>query len=127
MAFASKFGGGIPVKLGASALVVAIRRWSTKTELTASVCTGAFLLARAGLLDGKPATTHWYFLDRLAKEYPSVQVKRDVRFVDSGRVMTSACVSAGIDMALAIVERYYGRDVAQYSAKVMQYEGRPGS
>ena len=106
------------------ALIEAIRGWSGKTELTASVCTGAFLLAKAGLLSGKPATTHWYFLDRLKKEYPGVDVQRDTRFVDAGKIMTSAGISAGIDMSLKIVERYLGQEAADMTARVMQYECR---
>lgn len=107
------------------ALLGWIQKISEGTEVTASVCTGAFLLAKVGLLKGKPATTHWYFLDRLAGEYPDVEVKRDVRFVDAGRVITSAGVSAGIDMALHVVERYHGRDAARSTARVMQYESPP--
>ncbi|HKQ60544.1 MAG TPA: DJ-1/PfpI family protein [Candidatus Polarisedimenticolaceae bacterium] len=106
-----------------AALIAWIRRTSAGTEVTASVCTGAFLLAKAGLLQGKPATTHGYFLDRLAGQYAGVDVKRDVRFVDAGRIVTAAGVSAGIDMALHLVERYHGRDTARRTARVMQYEG----
>ena len=105
------------------ALIKWIRNVSEGTEVTASVCTGAFLLAKAGLLKGKLVTTHWYFLDRLEEEHPDVEVKRDVRIVDTGRIITSAGVSAGIDMALHIVERYYGRDAARLTARVMEYEG----
>jgi transcriptional regulator GlxA family with amidase domain len=103
-------------------LVEWIRKTSQGTELTASVCTGAFLLAKAGLLTGKPATTHWYFLDRLAKEFPSVEVRREGRYVEAGNVLTSAGISAGIDMALHIVERYRGREAAVSTARIMQYE-----
>jgi len=105
-------------------LIEAIRNWSKKTELTASVCTGAFLLGKAGLLEHRMATTHWYFLDRLAKEYPNTEVVRDVRFADAGKIMSSAGVSAGIDMALAIVQRYLGKEATDLTARVMQYECR---
>jgi transcriptional regulator GlxA family with amidase domain len=95
------------------------------STLTLSVCTGAFLLAARGLLDGKPATTHWASLDRLAEGYPAIEVRRDVRFVDAGHVVTSAGVSAGIDMALHVVERLRGPAVAAATARNMEYT-RPG-
>jgi transcriptional regulator GlxA family with amidase domain len=95
------------------------------STLTLSVCTGAFLLAARGLLDGKPATTHWASLDRLAEGYPAIEVRRDVRFVDAGHVVTSAGVSAGIDMALHVVERLRGPAVATATARNMEYT-RPG-
>jgi transcriptional regulator GlxA family with amidase domain len=91
------------------------------STLTLSVCTGAFLLAARGLLDGKPATTHWASLDRLAEGYPAIEVRRDVRFVDAGHVVTSAGVSAGIDMALHVVERLRGPAVAAATARNMEY------
>ena len=93
------------------------------TQLTTSVCTGAFLLAARGLLDGKPATTHWGSIQRLRETYPSVEVREGVRFVDNGRVLTSAGVSAGIDMALHIVARLLGEEVARETARRMEYEG----
>ena len=95
------------------------------STLTLSVCTGAFLLAARGLLDGKPATTHWASLDRLADGYPAIEVRRDVRYVDAGHVVTSAGVSAGIDMALYVVERLFGAAVAAATARSMEYT-RPG-
>jgi transcriptional regulator GlxA family with amidase domain len=95
------------------------------STLTLSVCTGAFLLAARGLLDGKPATTHWASLDRLAEGYPAIEVRRDVRFVDARHVVTSAGVSAGIDMALHVVERLRGPAVAAATARKMEYT-RPG-
>jgi transcriptional regulator GlxA family with amidase domain len=99
-----------------------VRKVSVGTDVTLSVCTGAFILADAGLLDGKAATTHDQSLDRLADAFPSVTVKRGVRFVDSGKVATAAGISAGIDLALRIVERYCGRQVASSTAKYMEYE-----
>jgi transcriptional regulator GlxA family with amidase domain len=115
-------GGDTTRAEGDSRLITWIRKKSETSELTASVCTGAFLLAKAGLLDKKSATTHWYFIERLDKEFPEIDVRKDVRFVDSGKIVTSAGISAGIDMALHIVKRYYGSDTAQFTAKVMQYE-----
>lgn len=92
------------------------------TELTTSVCTGAFLLAECGLLNNLSATTHWASLDRLQVGYPSTNVQRDLRYVDNGRIITSAGVSAGIDMSLHIVARLLGEATARETAKQMEYE-----
>jgi transcriptional regulator GlxA family with amidase domain len=94
-----------------------------QTRLTTSVCTGAFLLAARGLLDGREATTHWASIDRLRQTHPAVQVRDDRRWVDAGRIITSAGVSAGIDMALHVVARLLGEDVARETARRMEYEG----
>jgi transcriptional regulator GlxA family with amidase domain len=93
-------------------------------ELLLSVCTGALILGAAGLLDGLEATTHYGAYDELRKAAPSCIVRTDQRYVDSGAVVTSAGVSAGIDMALHVVERLHGTDVAQETARYMEYEGR---
>jgi transcriptional regulator GlxA family with amidase domain len=94
-----------------------------QTALTTSVCTGAFLLAARGLLDGREATTHWGSIARLRQTHPAVQVRDDRRWVDTGRIITSAGVSAGIDMALHVVARLLGPDVARATARRMEYEG----
>jgi transcriptional regulator GlxA family with amidase domain len=94
------------------------------TELTTSVCTGAFLLAELGLLDGKAATTYWGAFDWMRENHPEIEMQENVRFVDEGRIVTSAGVSAGIDMALHIVERLHGHDVAADAARGMEYEWR---
>jgi transcriptional regulator GlxA family with amidase domain len=93
-----------------------------------SVCTGAFLAAQAGLLDGCPATTHWAFADRLAREFPSVAVDPEPIFVRSSpQVWTAAGVSAGIDLALSLVEDDHGTDAAQTVARwLVMYLRRPG-
>ena len=92
-----------------------------------SVCTGAFLLAEAGLLDGLSATTHWRRCDRLAARYPAVSVEPDPIFVRAGKVYTSAGVTAGIDLALALVEDDHGRDVALAVAReLVMFLRRPG-
>jgi transcriptional regulator GlxA family with amidase domain len=101
-----------------------IARQNEHTELTTSVCTGAFLLAALGLLDGHEATTHWGSFDWMRENHPSVEMLENVRFVDEGRIITSAGVSAGIDMALHIVERLHGRDVAAETARGMEYDWR---
>ncbi|WP_240509675.1 DJ-1/PfpI family protein [Streptomyces malaysiense] len=92
----------------------------------ASVCTGSLVLAAAGLLSGRPATTHRDHLDRLAGLDPSIDVRRGPRFVDDGPVVTSARVSAGIDMALHLVARYDGPGAAESTRSGIQYEADPG-
>jgi transcriptional regulator GlxA family with amidase domain len=93
----------------------------------ASVCNGALLLARAGLLDGRRATTHWAACQELAERYPQVTVERDAIFVRDGRVWTSAGVTAGMDLALALVEEDLGRDVALEIARwLVLFVKRPG-
>jgi transcriptional regulator GlxA family with amidase domain len=107
----------------------AIRDWivrqAASVQFTTSVCTGAFLLAAAGLLDGKAATTHWGSISRLRDDYPTIAVREDVRFVDQGAIVTSAGVSAGLDMSLHVIERMHGRDVAAKTARYMEYDWRP--
>jgi transcriptional regulator GlxA family with amidase domain len=97
-----------------------IRRVATETQLNTSVCTGAFLLAQAGLLEGRRATTHWGSLDRLEQTFPQVEVVRVSRWVDEGKVVTSAGISAGIDMSLYLVERFLGMEVAERSTRRKQ-------
>jgi transcriptional regulator GlxA family with amidase domain len=98
-----------------------IVRQSETVELTTSVCTGSLLLAAAGLLDGKRATTHWGAIDELVLANPNVIVVDDQRFVEEGNIVTSAGVSAGIDMALALVERLHGLAIAETTARDMEY------
>jgi len=108
-------------------LLDAVRRLSDKARCTASVCTGAFLLAAAGLLDGRRATTHWRSSGQLALRFPAVRVESDAIFVQDGPMMTSAGVSAGIDLSLAMVEKHYGAQVARAVAKDMVvFMQRPG-
>jgi len=99
-----------------------VKRVSGEAELTMSVCTGAFILAKAGLLDGQEATTHWFHLTRLGKSAPNIQVRSNVRFVDAGRIVTTAGVSAGIDGALHVVDRLLGHKTAERVAKGMEYK-----
>lgn len=98
-----------------------LRARAKNTPIVASVCTGAFLLAEAGLLDGKSATTHWMDIDRFEREYPAIRVARDVRYVDEGAILSSAGVSSGIDMSLHLVARYLGEAAAKAAAKRMEY------
>ena len=97
-----------------------IRRTATAARRTASVCTGALLLARAGLLDGRRATTHWGSFGLLASLAKNVTVDREARFVDDG-VMTSAGVASGMDLSLHIVETLFGRVVADETARYIEY------
>jgi len=90
--------------------------------LVASVCTGAFLLARAGLLDNARATTHWEDIADLRQQFPQVTVVSDQRWVDEGRVVSSAGISAGIDMSLHLVERLAGRELAMATARQMEFD-----
>jgi transcriptional regulator GlxA family with amidase domain len=98
-----------------------LARASGEAEVTLSVCTGAFVLARAELLDGKEATTHWSAIETLRTQYPKVTVRDNQRVVDNGKIVTSAGVSAGIDGALHLVDRLSGRDKASETAHYMEY------
>lgn len=93
-----------------------------KVKLMTSVCTGALLLAKAGLLNGKMATTHWASYDRLENEFPAVTVKRNIKFVDQGNIVTSGGISAGINMTFHIVKQLLGSEIARTTAKTMEYD-----
>lgn len=92
-----------------------------KVEALASVCTGSLLLGKAGLLEGKRATTHWRSLDWMIELFPKTRVEKGLHFVEDGNLFTSAGISAGIDMALQVVRRYFGESVARATAKHMEY------
>src|SRR5262245_27240356 len=100
-------------------------RWiaerSRQVELLTSVCTGALLLGRAGLLDGKRATTHWRSLEWMQELFPKTTVEKELHVVEEGSLLTCAGISAGIDMALKVVSRYFGEAVARATAKHMEY------
>ena len=100
-------------------LVAHVARLARDARRVTSVCSGAFVLARAGLLDGRRATTHWRACELLARSFPKVQVDPDPIFVRDGNVFTSAGVTAGMDLALALVEDDLGRDVALAIARRM--------
>jgi transcriptional regulator GlxA family with amidase domain len=101
-----------------------LRTVSGRTDLTMSVCTGAFQLGRAGLLKGKPATTHHEFYDAFAREFPDTELKRGVRFVEgAGNIATAGGLTSGIDLALRTVERYFGREIARRTATYLEYTG----
>jgi transcriptional regulator GlxA family with amidase domain len=94
---------------------------SRQVETLTSVCTGALLLGKAGLIDGKRATTHWRWLDSMQELFPKVTVEKRLHFVEDGTFFSSAGISAGIDMSLRVVARYYGDTVARATARHMEY------
>ena len=112
----------IPAQTGRSA---AQKAWllanSATADETMSVCTGAAVLADYGLLDGQTATTHHYFLQRLQKQYPAVHFVSGTRYVENGKIATAGGLTSGIDLALHIIARYYGDDVAQGTADLLEY------
>lgn len=95
---------------------------ATQVDLLASVCTGAFLLARAGLLQDKAVTTHWAHTNELKRAYPELEVRPNVKFVDQGKVITAGGISAGINMSFYIVRKLVGRDEAIAAARLMEYD-----
>lgn len=99
-----------------------IKQQATKAEMIMSVCTGSLLLAKAGLLENLSATTHFNAIDELRKLAPNTQVCPGQRIVDNGRVLTSAGISAGIDLSFHIVARLLGQEVAQETARWMEYD-----
>lgn len=115
-------GGNTSAALMNPDVIAWVKRVSGENELTMSVCTGAFILAKAGLLDGREATTHWFHVKRLGKSAPNIQVRSNVRFVDTGKILTTAGVSAGIDGALHVVQRLLGHSAAVRIAKGMEYK-----
>jgi transcriptional regulator GlxA family with amidase domain len=98
-----------------------IKEQHNHVSITTSVCTGAFLLAKIGLLDNKAATTHYESLELLAKTFPLIEVKKGIKFVDEGQLVTSAGISAGIEMSLYLVGKILGEKVARETAQHMEY------
>src|SRR5438270_12558158 len=114
----------IPAQSEPTAAVLDWIRKSTKnTDVTMSVCTGAFVLAKTGLLSGKAATTYHGAFVSFANEFPEIHLKRGARFVEDGNLATAGGLSSGIDLALRVVERYFGREIAQKTAYNMEYQG----
>jgi transcriptional regulator GlxA family with amidase domain len=114
----------IPAQRGSQALHAWLRKVSPATDVTMSVCTGAFQLGKAGLLSGKSATTHHDFFEQFEKAFPDVSLKRGLRFVENEKISTAGGLSSGIDLALRVVDRYFGRDVAQATANYMEYQSK---
>jgi transcriptional regulator GlxA family with amidase domain len=120
-------GRGTVAALTDELLLAWLRRMARRVRRIASVCSGTFLLAEAGLLDGRRATTHWEVCGELARRYPRVIVEEDPIFVRDGSVYTSAGVTAGMDRALALVEEDHGRDVAlRVARQLVVFLKRPG-
>jgi transcriptional regulator GlxA family with amidase domain len=120
-------GPGVHEARGLPGLLPALRRLAKGARRTCSVCTGAFLLAEAGLLDGRRATTHWRSCARLAAEFPAVEVSPNPIWVRDGSVWSSAGVTAGIDLALALIEEDLGPPVAaEVARRLVVYMRRPG-
>src|SRR6185295_12523449 len=120
-------GTGVRTAMRDRALLAWLRRMAPRVRRMGSVCTGAFVLAEAGLLDGRRATTHWESCERLARRYPRVAVERDPIFVHDRGFYTSAGVTAGMDLALALVQEDHGREVAlRVARQLVMFLKRPG-
>lgn len=118
--------GGIHFALmGNQSVLKWIKSIHESTILTASVCTGVFILAQAGIIKNDYVTTHWEDLELLRSQFPLLKVKSGVRFTDQGKILTSAGISAGIDMSLHIVSRLYGLDHAKKTALQLEYSWVP--
>lgn len=118
-------GTGTRPQLGDERIRVRIREVAGRDTLMTSVCTGSLVYADAGLLDGRPATTHWASLDKLASLGTGIEVRDQDRFVDDGDVITAAGVSAGIDMALHLVVRLHSKERAAEVKRFIQYDPQP--
>lgn len=114
-------GWGTRKEINNQRLIDWIAARGKEVETLSSVCTGSMLLGRAGLLEGLRATTHWRSLDWMRESFPATKVETAMHVVEDGRVFTSAGISAGIDMSLRVVARYYGESVARATARHMEY------
>lgn len=118
-------GGVVSEELAKPALLSWMRSSHGGTEITASVCTGAFILAQAGILDGLHVTTHWEDIEELAARYPNLTVVSGRRWIQQGKVVTAAGISAGIDVSLHLVAQLESVDLAQRTARQMEYDWTP--
>ena len=114
-------GWGTRKEISNQRLLTWISERAKQVETLTSVCTGAMLLGQAGLLDGRRATTHWRSLDQMRQSFPAVTVEDKLHVVEDGHVLTSAGISAGIDMALRVVARYFGDAVGRATSRHMEY------
>lgn len=114
--------GAEEIEIQNQTLIKWIKDSTRDCDIIASVCTGAFLLAETGLLDGKRATTHWTDLDRLESEYSKIIVKRGIKFVDENDIITSGGISAGINMSFYLLKRLVGEEIAFATARRMEYD-----
>jgi transcriptional regulator GlxA family with amidase domain len=120
-------GGSVGVPEPSPGLISFVRRSMASSRRVASICTGAFVLAQAGLLDGRRATTHWLVARELQADFPAIKLEPDRIFIIDGQVWTSAGMTAGVDLALAMVEKDLGADVARSVAKkLVVYHRRAG-
>ena len=115
-------GGVVTAELKRDEIIEWITRTAARATITASVCTGAFLLARAGLLRGRTITTHWEDIDDFRAMFPDIPVQGDKRWVDHGSIVTSAGISAGLDMSLHLVARLESEALAIRTARQMDYD-----
>lgn len=115
-------GAGTTAQIGDETVRSRLRKLAAAVPVMASVCTGSLVFADAGLLDGRPATTHWASLDDLARLGSAIEVRPDDRFVDDGQIVTAAGVSAGIDLALHLVARLHSPERSAQVRRVIQYE-----
>lgn len=121
----------IPGGLGAETIEMynqPLLQWILKrhqhSQMTFSICTGAFILAEAGLLNGLKATTHWMDIERLTQDYPQIEVLSDVKYVDEGHIITAAGISSGINASLYLISKLHGVEIAQHTAKRMEFDAR---
>lgn len=118
-------GGVVTAELSRGPVIEWIRQTAHLTTITASVCTGAFLLGKAGLLEGKEATTHWEDIPDLRTMFPAVRVVEEQHWINTGHIVTSAGISAGIDMSLHLVARLANDDLARRTARQMEFDWHP--
>ena len=112
----------VPAVQSSEAMLQWLRRASRDADVTMSVCTGAFVVARAGLLSGKRATTHHDFVIQFAERFPDIELVEGSRYVENEAVSSAAGLTSGIDLALRVVERYFGTEVAAATAEYMEYQ-----
>ena len=115
-------GGIVSEELQRGSVIQWIAHCTRKASIIASVCTGAFLLGKAGLLDGKQVTTHWDDIPAFREMFPGIAVLEETRWVDTGKIVSSAGISAGIDMSLHLVERLEGEALAVSTARQMEFD-----
>ena len=114
-------GGVVTAQMNKQNILSWIRSTSERANITASIGTGVFILAAAGLVEEMEVTTHWEDIEELKKAYPDLIIKENVRWVDNGHILTSAGISAGIDMSLYLVSRVAGMDHAKLTARQLEY------
>ena len=115
-------GGVVASEMTKQRVSTWLKSTSERADMTASVCTGAFLLAQAGVLEGMKVTTHWEDIEELRLSFPDIDVREGIRWIDNGHIVTSAGISAGIDMSLYLVSRMAGKEHARLTARQMEYE-----